>query len=380
MVFITNNKRIYNSDVKNTDENTPTSIQPPQSTQLVQLNKQKKQKKETHITKESKENKVITKLVFEIKPLRLGVGSTADDEPPVTGSLVRDQHGRPPTSSSVFSLLTPPSISLLPTTPNDFKTSVGNPNDNNHTTFVFTRQILRLGNGRCWIDKCFKLPPDLCMNSEVFERIWKSHPPNKGQVILYGKKMETPRWQQSYGHDYKFSGMIHKAVPLTDPFLINMFNRVFIHSGRPYYQILINWYLDGRHKIGWHSDDESELVSSVDMEPRIGIYSFSYGCRRRFDIRAKNEKKSELELYLPNNSCIIMGGECQQFYKHQIPNELRCKERRVNVTWRLLKSTFYEYKKFFNDVLKPWLINKPLKRSIKLQDRMTIADKIISMI
>ena len=211
----------------------------------------------------------------------------------------------------------------------------------NNQKWTFVRQWLRAGGGKCcWLDICDRLPPDMCVNPILFKELWNLHPVKKGQVRIYGKLLETPRWQQAFGESYHFSGMTHVAAPLTHPFLKHLAQRVFDHSGFPYLQVLINWYQDGNHRIGWHSDDESQLADPR-LDPRIVIYSFSFGQTRRFDLRENGGvKEIEIQRYLTNNSCINMGGQTQRYYKHQVPTEKKCLAPRINVTFRLFRKTY----------------------------------------
>lgn len=99
---------------------------------------------------------------------------------------------------------------------------------------------------------------------------------------------------------------------------------------KEYQQLLINWYQDGDHYIGPHSDDESQLVKNS------AIYSFSFGQTRDFVIKSK-ELDYKMVLELTNNSLIIMGGEIQKYYTHQVPKRSikKCPNRRINITSRL---------------------------------------------
>lgn len=189
-----------------------------------------------------------------------------------------------------------------------------------------------------WIDFYSDIPADLFPridSKEEFERLWNLHPAEKGIVNVFGEK-ETPRWQQSYGHDYQFSRIKHESLPIEDPFLIKILDCVRKHSGLPYNGILINWYADGNHYIGPHSDDESELVLGSP------IYSFSFGQERDFRITSKPKNSSQIEPYtikLPNNSLLIMCEDMQKYYKHSVPKRAlsRCPEKRINVTVRHFK-------------------------------------------
>lgn len=197
------------------------------------------------------------------------------------------------------------------------------------------------------------LPPELQLNGEEFERIWNLHPAEYGKVNVFGVK-DTPRYQQSFGHSYKFSKMEHAAAPLTDPFLCRVMQYCSEHTATymqkvPYNGLLCNWYLSGLHYINAHSDSESDLVAGSP------IYSFSYNQERDFIITPNNKTLNTAEwqqykiargltedrivLSLPNNSLVIMGGEMQKHYKHAVPKRAlsSCPNRRINVTVRHFK-------------------------------------------
>jgi len=89
----------------------------------------------------------------------------------------------------------------------------------------------------------------------------------------------------------------------------------------------VNWYQDGTHYMGAHSDDER------DLSPQAAIYSFSFGATRTFRIinKATSEKT---DLLLKHGSLLVMGGAMQQEFKHALPATKKCKASRVNFTIR----------------------------------------------
>ena len=50
--------------------------------------------------------------------------------------------------------------------------------------------------------------------------------------------------------------------------------------------VLVNWYQDGEHYIGWHSDDVSQLDQDAP------IYTISLGATRTFKIRETKDKNN----------------------------------------------------------------------------------------
>jgi len=189
---------------------------------------------------------------------------------------------------------------------------------------------ITLPHGDSWVWVFPTIPEDIRIDDSTFERLWNSHPEKKGEGIIMGRTVEFPRWQQSYGQGYSFTGMHHSALPITDPYMTQLLEWVCTHSGEPYKQILVNWYSDGNHYIGPHSDDERQLV------PGSSIYSFSYGQERDFVIKSKDGTYRNV-ITMPNNSLLIMGGDMQKYYKHSVPKRAlsKCADKRINITFRL---------------------------------------------
>ena len=86
-------------------------------------------------------------------------------------------------------------------------------------------------------------------------------------------------------------------------------------------------YRNGQDSNGWHADDEKEL----GQNPIIA--SLSFGATRRFDLKHKltNER---ISFELNSGSLLVMGGEMQHFWKHQIPKQKKIDEPRINLTFR----------------------------------------------
>ena len=80
------------------------------------------------------------------------------------------------------------------------------------------------------------------------------------------------------------------------------------------------------HYIGPHSDNERQI------EIGSPILAVSLGAERVFRIRA--DKKIVLDLKMPDNSYVIMGGKMQQQFTHEVPKSKRVTERRISITFR----------------------------------------------
>lgn len=144
-------------------------------------------------------------------------------------------------------------------------------------------------NAESCISQWSVLPDALRLPARDFAALWAARPTEYGTVRMRGLPVRTPRYQQAYGSSYYFTGELHVAQPLsTHPFLVLVAYWIWVYTGRPFTQALINWYDLPTHRIGWHSDEEKDLTSS-DRDPEAAIYSLSYGAERPFDIRFKNK-------------------------------------------------------------------------------------------
>ena len=112
-----------------------------------------------------------------------------------------------------------------------------------------------------WLD-FLKLPSEFVFN---FEDILNAHPEDHGNIIMFGEKIPVPRFQKVYGDKgYFFTGMTHPPSPIPDIFkpFLEFVNE--LGYGK-YNDLLINWYMDGSHYIGAHSDDERQLVQNSPL-------------------------------------------------------------------------------------------------------------------
>ena len=95
---------------------------------------------------------------------------------------------------------------------------------------------------------------------------------------------------------------------------------------------MINWYANGHHYIGPHSDDETQLVNDSQ------VLSLSLGAERIFRIREKKSKQVVQDISMPHGTVVVMGGMIQNQYTHEVPkiNGKKGEDvgRRINITFR----------------------------------------------
>ena len=101
-----------------------------------------------------------------------------------------------------------------------------------------------------------------------------------------------------------------------------------------YNSVLINYYRDGKDRVAWHSDDEKEL----GRNPVIA--SISLGAERKFKLRHKQYKQNgyKHEIVLKNGSFLLMRGETQHNWLHEIPRTALPISSRINLTFRVIQT------------------------------------------
>ena len=168
----------------------------------------------------------------------------------------------------------------------------------------------------------------LLMNALQEEIPWKQE-----HIKLFGKTHPTPRLTAWHGDThcvYKYSGVVNQPFPWT-PSLITIKTRIeSLSNGATFNCVLLNFYRDGSDKMGWHSDDEKELG------PNPSIASVSFGATRRFDFKHKTEANNKFSIHLESGSLLLMQGDMQHHWLHQIPAQKRIQEPRINLTFRYI--------------------------------------------
>jgi 2OG-Fe(II) oxygenase superfamily len=98
-------------------------------------------------------------------------------------------------------------------------------------------------------------------------------------------------------------------------------------SGVSYNAVLLNLYRDGSDSVGSHSDHEAGLGNCPT------IASLSLGATRRFQFRHRRTKET-ITLELSEGLWLVMAGESQRFWVHQVPKTTAAVDRRINLTFR----------------------------------------------
>jgi len=144
---------------------------------------------------------------------------------------------------------------------------------------------------------------------------------------LFGRAMPVPRMTAWFGDaDYTYSGIRHRAAAF--PAIVQRLReRAQNVSGASYNSVLLNLYRNGADSVGWHSDNEAGLGE------RPIIASLSLGATRRFQFRHRRTKET-ITLELEEGQWLVMAGETQRCWLHQVPKTNSAVGRRINLTFR----------------------------------------------
>lgn len=213
----------------------------------------------------------------------------------------------------------------------------------NSAVYNNIKLVLPNTNEKSWLC-CFKPDGNAILNKKEFEELWNEHPVEYNEVMMYGKTVKTPRWQQSYEHEYYYTGMTH-GILTTPPILSNLLewandfiekNNIILDDHK-FNGILVNWYADGSHYIGYHADNESDLVTGSPILSLTYTDAIEPKEWRRFLLK-HNTTDDVIEIPLPNNTGLVMGGNLQKTHKHSVPKTTKKMARRINVTFRCFKN------------------------------------------
>ena len=172
-----------------------------------------------------------------------------------------------------------------------------------------------------------RLPERLAFDADRFEALWALHPEDFHVIHMPGGPVKTPRWQQAFGRDYRYTGRVNSALPVP-PLLgpILAWARAAVHGRLN--SLLLNWY-DGElgHYIGPHHD------CTRDMIPDAPIITVSLGEERVFRL-TQPETKERRDFPATDGTVFVMPYDTNLAWKHQVPRSAKSRGRRISVTLR----------------------------------------------
>lgn len=185
------------------------------------------------------------------------------------------------------------------------------------------------------------------------------HPP----ITVYGREAHQPRdiiFLSDESAGYRYSGQFMHSTSFDDASLIilDLMRYVNLAFDASFNGVLINRYVNGDDCLGAHSDEET------DLDPTAGVVSISLGATRIFRVREKrahesprkrakgtrvhqsiakvstrmiNDRIASFDVPLRDKQLVVMRGDFQKEYTHEIPRQKKICAVRYNLTFRCHK-------------------------------------------
>ena len=166
-----------------------------------------------------------------------------------------------------------------------------------------------------------------------FDTLLKEINWQQDSITVFGKTHPQPRLTALHGEEnlsYSYSGITMNTIPFT-PTLLEIKKRIEEHTKSTFNVVLLNLYRNGQDSNGWHSDNEKELGKNPS------IASVSLGAKRKFQFRKISDRRMRHTIELESGSLLLMEGQTQHTYQHQIPKTKKEIGQRINLTFRLIR-------------------------------------------
>lgn len=148
------------------------------------------------------------------------------------------------------------------------------------------------------------------------------------RLISWDESMAT-RKTVSFGKAYNYSQMVYPEKTFL-PELEDLSNELKKVTGYTPNNCLVNYYPDGKSKMGYHSDRTDNL------EKGTGVAIVSLGTTRTLRFRNINNPGTVMDYELSPGSLIYMTQEIQKEWQHAIPKG-DTNESRISLTFRKIK-------------------------------------------
>ncbi len=158
-------------------------------------------------------------------------------------------------------------------------------------------------------------------------------PWKQDNIKIFGKTYKQPRLTALFGDNkkpYSYSNIIMHPHIFTSE-LCEIKTKIEKTCEIKFTSCLANLYRNGQDSNGWHADNEKELGKNPI------IASVTFGEERFFHLKHRTDKSLRQKLLLQNGSLLIMKGETQQHWLHQIAKTKKQKEPRINLTFRIIR-------------------------------------------
>jgi len=165
-----------------------------------------------------------------------------------------------------------------------------------------------------------------------FEALRQNVPWRQDHIKVFGKVYPQPRLTALFGNNekpYSYSNITMKPHKFT-PSLLQIKQQIETKVNARFTSCLLNLYRNGKDSNGWHADNEAALGKNPI------IASLSLGQERYFHLKHREQKELKQKLLLGHGSLLLMQGETQHKWLHQIPKTAKPIGERINLTFRII--------------------------------------------
>jgi len=173
-----------------------------------------------------------------------------------------------------------------------------------------------------------RLPDQLLWNSATFAAVWALRPAIRPSILMHGRPVQVPRWQQAYGQDYRYRGQTSPAEPVP-PLVAPLLSWAGREVHPTLNALLVNWYEGPGHYIGPHHDTTKWML------PGTPIVTISFGEERVFRLsRGTGHERETMDFLASDGTVFIIPRDTNDVWKHSVPKSARYTGRRISVTIR----------------------------------------------
>ena len=166
-----------------------------------------------------------------------------------------------------------------------------------------------------------------------FKHFKNTIPWQQDEIKIFGKVYEQPRLTAFFSVNskpYSYSNLMMQPHTFTKE-LLELKRNIETEVHIEFTSCLLNLYRNGKDSNGWHADDEKELGNNPT------IASLSLGQERIFHLRHKKNKDLKHKMVLEQGSLLLMKGETQHHWLHQLPKTTKPIGERINLTFRIIQ-------------------------------------------
>jgi alkylated DNA repair dioxygenase AlkB len=166
-----------------------------------------------------------------------------------------------------------------------------------------------------------------------YENFLKTIPWQQDDITVFGKTYAQPRLTALFANNnkpYSYSNITMQPHVFSDD-LLTIKHKIEAKTNAIFTSCLANLYRNGQDGNGWHADNEKELGKNPI------IASVTLGEARHFHLKHRTDKTLREKLLLAHGSLLLMQGETQHHWLHQIAKTKRQIQPRINLTFRVIK-------------------------------------------